>query len=144
MQHTLDSLAEYRSWTFYVLILSGSFLFSLALKMVYNICSNKKINFDKWGNVDVVNGITNILSFIIISRSSAETFLDPTWKNNYDYIMIIVITISWLRFFMFFLLIREISQLILILIEMLADTMAFMFILIVYFLIVGSVFTTMY
>jgi Ion transport protein len=58
--------------------------------------------------------------------------------------MIFVLCICWLRFFTYFLVIRDISKLLLILIAMIGDTMAFMFIVCCFILIVSSVFTTLY
>jgi hypothetical protein len=58
--------------------------------------------------------------------------------------MIFVLCICWLRFFTYFLVIRDISKLLLILIAMIGDTIAFMFIVCCFILIMSSVFTTLY
>ncbi len=58
--------------------------------------------------------------------------------------MILVLVVSWLRFFMYFLLIKPISQVLLTLYEMLSDTLSFILVLICYFLLVSSVFTTLF
>lgn len=58
--------------------------------------------------------------------------------------MIAVLIISWLRFFIYFLIVREISKMLLTIYEMLTDTLSFIFIVVCYLLIVGSVFTTLY
>ena len=61
-----------------------------------------------------------------------------------DYLIIAVLIISWLRFFIYFLLIEEISKMLLTIYEMLTDTLSFVFIVLCYLLIVASVFTTLY
>jgi len=58
--------------------------------------------------------------------------------------MIFVLCVAWLRFFTYFLVVRDISKLLLILIAMIGDTLAFMFIVCCFILIVASVFTTLY
>lgn len=65
-------------------------------------------------------------------------------KDIMDYFMIIVLTASWLRFFMYFLVIRTISKLLLTLIEMVEDTLSFIFIVSCYIVIMTSIFTTFY
>ena len=55
-----------------------------------------------------------------------------------------VLLISWLRFFAYFLVIRNISKLSLTLIAMIGDTLNFMFIMGCWILIMGSVFTTLF
>lgn len=58
--------------------------------------------------------------------------------------MILVLCICWLRFFVYFLVVREISKLLLTLIAMVGDTLSFMFIVCCFILIMASVFTTLY
>jgi len=70
--------------------------------------------------------------------------LDPNTKDSVDYFMIVVLGISWLRFFVYFLVVRTISKLLLTLIAMIGDTLSFMFIVCCFILIMASVFTTLY
>jgi fucose 4-O-acetylase-like acetyltransferase len=58
--------------------------------------------------------------------------------------MILVLCVSWLRFFVYFLVVRNISKLILTLLAMIGDTLSFMFIVSCFILIMASVFTTLY
>ncbi len=58
--------------------------------------------------------------------------------------MIFVLCLCWLRFFTYFLVIRDISKLLLILVAMIGDTLAFMFIMCCFILIMSSIFTTLY
>ena len=58
--------------------------------------------------------------------------------------MIFVLVVSWLRFFLYFLVVRDISKLLLLIFEMLTDTLSFIFIVVCYLVIIGSVFTTLY
>ncbi len=61
-----------------------------------------------------------------------------------DYFMILVLCVSWLRFFVYFLVVRSISKLLLTLLAMIGDTLAFMFIVVCFIAIMASIFTTLY
>eukprot|EP00347_Sterkiella_histriomuscorum_P022855 403336899 len=135
---------RYQNWEAYVLLLSCSLLFSLFLKQFFNLFSKTKIAIDKWTLIDTLNGTMNIAGFIIVISASAVQLNDPVFKNNLDYIMIFVLVLSWIRFFIYFLVVRDISKMLLTIWEMLADTLSFIFIVICYFVVVASVFTTLY
>ena len=55
-----------------------------------------------------------------------------------------VLIVCWLRFFVYFLVMRSISKLILTLLAMIVDTLNFMFIVVCFILIMASIFTTLY
>lgn len=117
----------------------------LLLRVCFNLCTkSKKVATDKWLLMDVVNAMLNVIAFQIVVAFPIPWFMDLNIKYNLDYLMIAVLVVSWLRFFIYFLLVREISQMLLTLYEMLADTLSFMFIVLCYMLIVGSVVTTLY
>ena len=52
--------------------------------------------------------------------------------------------LQWTRFYMFFLMISELSKMLLTFIAMVIDTIAFMFLVIAYLIIVSAIFTTMF
>ncbi len=137
-------MVKYLEWKIELLVLSCSLLFSFFLKQFFNLWSQKKIVLDKWTLIDTINGVINIVSYTVITNTSPSDFTSIDVKNNLDYIMIFVLIICWIRFFIYFLIIRDISKLLLTIYEMLADTLSFIFIVICYFIIVGSVFTTLY
>ena len=58
--------------------------------------------------------------------------------------MLLVLIVSWLRFFSYFLVVRSISKLLLTLIEMIGDTISFLFLVSCFILIMSSVFATLY
>lgn len=119
-------------------------MFSIFLKQFFNLWSKSKIAIDKWTILDTLNGVLNIASYITVISSSAEKLNNAAFKNNLDYIMIFVLISSWIRFFIYFLVVRDISKMLLTIYEMLADTLSFIFIVVCYFIIVASVFTTLY
>jgi hypothetical protein len=58
--------------------------------------------------------------------------------------MIVVLIVSWLRFFSYFLVIRNVSKITLTLFMMLKEAMNFMLILACYFIIMTTVFATLF
>lgn len=94
--------------------------------------------------MDALNAALNIIAFEVIINIPMWVLEDEQTKYMIDYLMIAVLIVSWLRFFIYFLIVREISKMLLTIYEMLADTLSFVFIVVCYLLIVASVFTTLY
>ena len=49
----------------------------------------------------------NIIAFNVVGKSTADDILNENTKHLYDYYMIIVLLISWVRFFSYFLVINR-------------------------------------
>lgn len=113
-------------------------------KIIYNVCGKKKISFDKWTIMDSLSAFLNICAVQLIERVKPDDLLTSAKKDVVDYFMIFVLSVCWLRFFTYFLVIRDISKLLLILVAMIGDTLAFMFIVCCFILIMSSIFTTLY
>ena len=94
--------------------------------------------------MDSLSAIFNIIAVQLIERVKPSDLLTAAKKDIVDYFMIFVLSICWLRFFTYFLVIRDISKLLLILVAMIGDTLAFMFIVCCFILIMSSIFTTLY
>lgn len=94
--------------------------------------------------MDSLSAILNIGVVQLISNITPETYLDPKKKDVIDYFVISVLCICWLRFFCYFLVIRDISKLVLTLISMIGDTLNFMFLMGCFIIIMASIFTTLY
>lgn len=58
--------------------------------------------------------------------------------------MIVIVIMSWIRFFSYFLIIKSISKLLMTLVRMIQDTVSFMFIVCCFLLISSSIFTTLF
>lgn len=114
------------------------------LKILFNIFSKIKTPFDKWTFMDTFSAVLNIAAVIIISNIEPDSLLVPFYKDVVDYFMILVLVVSWLRFFTYFLVVRPISRLLLTLVAMIDDTLGFMFIVSCFILIMASLFTTLY
>ena len=94
--------------------------------------------------MDSLSAFLNIIAVQMVERIPPSIYLNPQYKDLIDYFMIIVLIISWLRFFVYFLVIRDISKLVLTLLAMIGDTVSFMFITSCFILIMASIFTTLY
>ena len=94
--------------------------------------------------MDTLSALLNIMAVQLIENLDPKEYLVPTKKDLIDYFMIIVLCISWLRFFCYFLVVRVISKLLLTLLAMIGDTISFMFIVCCFILIMASIFTTLY
>lgn len=99
---------------------------------------------DIWMIFDLVAGTVNIAAFNLIGNSSPESMLTASSKRFYDYYMICVLIISWLRFFSYFLVINNISKVTLTLFMMLRETLYFLFVLCCYFMLMTTVFATLF
>lgn len=94
--------------------------------------------------MDTISATLNILAVVLIQKIDPNMYLQPKMKDLIDYFMLLVLTVSWLRFFSYFLVVRSISKLLLTLIEMIGDTLSFLFIVSCFILIMSSVFATLY
>ena len=94
--------------------------------------------------MDTLCGVLNVIAVNLISYIKPSSLLETSTKDALDYFMLFVLCVCWLRFFTFFLVIRNLSKLLLIVVNMLRDTISFMFILICFILIMSSIFTTLY
>jgi hypothetical protein len=140
-----DNIETYRNYNILAFLFSFSLIAQFMLKMIFNSwTTSKKLPFDKWTIVDTVSALLYIWAIFVVSNLTAEDFLDEKGKDWIDYFMLLVLCMSWIRFFSFFLVIRDISKLLLTLVAMVTDTLAFILIVTWFLIIMSSVFTTLY
>lgn len=124
-----DNLSTYKGYNLLAFLFSFSLLGSSILKLIFNSCNKtRKLPLDKWTVIDSFTAIVYIVSIFVISNLSAPDFLDSKKKDWIDYFVLFVLIVSWLRFFSYFLVIRDISKLLLTLVAMVTDTLAFILI----------------
>lgn len=56
--------------------------------------------------MDGISAILNLAAVQVIKNVTVDNMLDPFIKDSLDYFMIVVLAFSWIRFFMYFLVIR--------------------------------------
>lgn len=134
----------YRKYQSAGTILSISFFITLLCRVLYNSKTKKKIAFDLWLYFDIACGIINLVVFNSIGNSAPERFLNPLDNRTLDYYMIVVLIISWLRFFSYFLVMTHISKITLTLFMMLRETLYFLLVLGSYMLLMTTVFATLF
>ena len=125
-------------------VLSVSYFISFGGRILYNAFSRRKISLDIWMLFDLVAGVTNILAFNVIGNANASQILNDNSKRFFDYYMIVVLVISWLRFFSYFLVINNISKVTITLFSMLRETLSFMIILGCYLALMTTIFATLF
>jgi hypothetical protein len=138
-----NSIKEYMKWNTPAMLFSGALIFQHMLKIWFNIRSEFNIGIDKWTVLDTVTAVLNFVASIVIEKIDTSFFLTNK-KEIIDYFMLLVLLVSWLRFFSYFLVWRAISKLLLTLIRMLGDTLVFLFLVACFILIMSSVFATLY
>lgn len=99
---------------------------------------------DKWSIIDLLCSMFNIVCFNMIGSITPDKIIDQKEKENLDYYVIAVVILSWLRFFGYFLMIRQISKLIMTLVKMLYDSISFIFIVSCYLLVASTIFTMLF
>ena len=139
-----NNLHDYRFLATMGTTLSISYFISFLGRIIYNSYSRRKIFFDLWLLFDLLACVVNLVTFNIIASSSPETMLVEEKKRFYDYYMIVVLIISWLRFFSYFLVINRISKVTLTLIMMLKETLNFLLILGCYLILMTTIFATLF
>jgi hypothetical protein len=82
----------------------------ILLKVIFNVFSTTKVMIDKWTILDCLCAVLNIIATYLIVSVPKEIYLpskpDPFLKDFVDYFMILVLVITWLRFFVYFLVVR--------------------------------------
>lgn len=140
-----DNISTYRNYNVLAFVFSFSLLAHIILKILFNASSKTgKLPIDKWTIVDGISAVLYIVAIFVVSNLTAADFLDSNSKDYVDYFVLLVLCMSWIRFFSYFLVIRDISKLLLTLIAMITDTLAFIVIVACFLIIAASVFTTLY
>jgi hypothetical protein len=138
------NLESYNQFNIIGTILSISYFLNLAGRLIYITFSKKRIIMDLWLMFDILAGIVNIFAINIVGGSSPDNILNVETKRGYDYYMILVLIISWLRFFSYFLVVSKISKITLTLFMILSETLYFMMILICYMILMTTDFATLF
>jgi len=132
------------NWDFLAVFFAVGLLLQLFLKILFNLFSDLRVPYDKWTIMDLLIGVLNLSAIYIVKGVTPADLEDPFIKDCLDYFMIVVLATTWIRFFIYFLVVRSISKLLLTLVEMIGDTMSFLIIVCCFLIIMASVFTTLF
>jgi len=88
-----------------------------------------------------MTGLSNMICLYITYTISVEDILNRSRKSTLDYIVVLVVCITWFRFFSFFLIIRKISKLLITLVVMLKNTISFFFLISCVLILSATAFT---
>ena len=143
-----QNILVFATWYPVISFLCGSLLYTVVLKLLFNACSlpgkDYKVPIDIWTKMDLLSACATMTVFPIVLGTDATGFMDKTTKDLLDYLMIGVIMFQWMRFYQFFLMISELSQMLLTFFSMVIDTLPFMFLVISYLIIATAIFTTLF
>ena len=130
------------------MFLCGSLVYSIALKFLFNTRSKSgkdyKVPIDYWAKLDLISAVATLVGFPYILSTEPVGMITKSTKDMLDYITLILILLQWTRFYMFFLMISELSKMILTFIAMVKESLAFMFLLLAYLIIASAIFTTIF
>lgn len=80
-----------------VFFLSGSLLYSTALKIFFNVKANTGVNnrvpYDRWTKLDTVSALLTIIGFPFIVNLVPEHFVVRSSKDLVDMLMLAIITL---------------------------------------------------
>lgn len=122
-----ENIDTYTGFNFIGTIFAGTMLYSLICRVIFNLISDVKLPWDRWTILDGVCAIICLICFTVTGTLTPEDIFDQTRKQNIDYYVAVVVVVSWLRFFAYFLVVRSISKLLMTLLKMFIDTISFVF-----------------
>lgn len=147
-EHIIDRLHIFKLWASIQYSLSGVLILSFVLRQIFNICRDKKINslaINKWLIMDVLYAICSfVLFYFLANHVDHEWLMDEGHKDYIDNFVALVMTLAWIRFFSMFLIVKEISKMMLTLVNMLMDVVPFLFIMACYIFFAIQMFSTLY
>lgn len=124
-----ENIDTYKNYNLIAFLFSFSLIAHTFLKLTFNTFSTTGLlPFDKWTVIDNISAVLYIGAIILVNNLSPEDFLNEKTKDWIDYFVLLVLCVTWIRFFSFFLVIRDISKLLLTLVAMITDTLAFILI----------------
>ena len=141
MQEQIDT---YNGFNFVGTIFALTMLYSVICRALFNALSEIKAVWDKWTILDGITSVVCVFCFTITGTITPQDIMDETRKQTFDYYVVVVLIMAWIRFFAFFLVIKSISRILMTLIQMLIDTISFGIILVCYLLLMATVFTTLF
>jgi hypothetical protein len=121
-----------------------SYFLNFLCRVIFNTFSKVRLPMDLWMLFDIMAGVVNIGAFMIIGNATPASIYNENEKRFYDYYIIVVLIISWIRFFSYFLVVDTIGKITITLLRMIQETAYFLFIVISYFLLMATIFTTLF
>lgn len=126
---------KFDSYEIYSLLINCATFYLLLCKIIFNLCIRKKnktlpISFDIWTKIDTVSGIFTVVTMRLIVMSSPEELMpDIRWKRQLNYIVTANFILQYFRWASLLMLIESLSKMILTFINMIIDTLPFIFLL---------------
>jgi hypothetical protein len=129
---------------FYASSISATLFLHVITKQLFNLFAEMDMPYDKWTIIDAVCAILNLVCFNVIGNITPEIVMDPKKKTSIDYYVIFVVLLSWIRFFSYFMVVKPISKLLVIIEKIVVNTSSFNFIVLSTVLIFVSLFISFF
>jgi len=108
--------------------------------LLFSAFSKHKLPFDKWAKLELLNAITNSLTYLLVMMLSVENITDPETKRMLNWAMIASIFVSWARFISFFLVVQSVSKLIMTLASMVSSMGTFILMITCYLIMISPLY----
>ncbi|CDW72703.1 UNKNOWN [Stylonychia lemnae] len=131
---------QYSSWSTFGLLLCFTLLIHFSQKIAFSLFTKKGFNLDLWTIIDLITAVCNTFCLYITGFVTPRNILDRLKKQNLDFYVCAVVTVTWIRFFAYFLIIKKVSKLLITLVTMIFNTMSFFFMFVCYMIIAASIF----
>ena len=143
-----ENLVEFSTYYPQILILCGSLCYSVALKLLFNTCAKAgkdfRVPIDRWALLDLISAVFTLFTFPYILAYAPEDIATPHLKKQLDLVVLVMVVLQWGRFYLFFLMIAQLSKMLLTFIAMVIDTIPFIFLVMSYLIISSAIFTTLF
>lgn len=106
--------------------------------------SEQEFRYDMWILVDIITAASNCVGFICCLTLRIPDILESHQKYRVDCFMAFVIALTWIRFFFYFLLVQQISRMVMTLARIAKHTLAFTLIICSYLIIAAIVFNLVF
>ena len=120
-------------------------IYQFITKIIYNFINKKTpISYDKWTQMDTLVAILNLLTFGFFQFADPSFLLLESVQYFLSYFLIGIIVINWMRITVYFLLVKPIASLILILQTVIMSTVYYMLVYILYLVAISLFFTILF
>ena len=116
----------------------------LMKQAVFNTFATIKLPLDMWSKIDIFCAVSNISCFMAMTTIDEKAVTGGPAKIYYNFLMIFVITATWLRIVGLFYVVPGLSELVLTLEKMLGSATTFICIICCYLLVVATISKTLF
>lgn len=126
--------------------LAAAFVLTILLHIIQRIWfmyyHKQSQHHQVWFYTDIIVSIGILFGISFMNRMTYDDLMHSSRKSQFDYAIVCVVVITWLRFFNYFLLDKKLAKLSVTLLQIIRDTMSFVFLTVLILIIFTFAFTT--